>query len=491
MPRLVQNTVAEEQTPALTLAELEQAVRSADPAALLVPPRILRRVIKQDAGVSAIGLRVPHRKSYVISRDKLLTIVDRDELDLAADVRLSETVILLARPSAETLGTLRPQEALAKFWRQLFHARVHLALERLIAAGKLNDGELRARILQIGQTEFEEIRSVLRQEDYLLPPKSDLTVYVEFVAVYLELRYFLSGSLRSYFPGLGDLFYIDEVLKRDVDGEALLAATRLAGASAPNWRGESGAVERLNFVDPLHDAQPSPRRLPARKRSDRAAEALLARADRVRRLGNLVRAAILRTRAARYANPELAHRAREEARGELGRFARRLQAALHFTANEADEWAKSLVSLIEQAARGIWTPEARMLYDLQKVCVDNERGIYTLDVIGWALSLGRKSVKRFLPGQRDVMISKHLRGAARRLPSARLSNRGRSRLAGLLQSAVHRAEANLRARFKPAIDRALDKVKLLPQNPPRARSARKTRRRNPRSDRRTGFSFHG
>ena len=117
-----------------------------------------------------------------------------------------------------------------------------------------------------------------------------------------------------------------------------------------------------------------------------------------------------------------------------------------------------------------------MLYDLQTVCVDHERGIYKLDVVGWVLSLGRQSIKRFLPGQRDVMVSKHLRSAARRLPSARLSPRTRSRLAALLQSAVHRAEAVLRARFKPAIDRALDKVKLLPQNPPEQRRPRQAGR---------------
>ena len=107
-----------------------------------------------------------------------------------------------------------------------------------------------------------------------------------------------------------------------------------------------------------------------------------------------------------------------------------------------------------------------MLYDLQKVCIDHERGVYTLDVIGWTLSLGRKSLKRLLPGQRDVLISKHLRSALRRLPSAALASRARSRLNALVQLAVHRAETNLRARFRPLVDRALDQVKLLPQNPP-------------------------
>src|SRR5262249_56888088 len=117
-------------------------------------------------------------------------------------------------------------------------------------------------------------------------------------------------------------------------------------------------------------------------------------------------------------------------------------------------------------ARGIWTAEARMLYDLQKVCVDHERGIYSLDVVGWATSLGKQPIKRMLPGQRDVLVSKHLRSAMHRLPSAQISNRARSRLAALLQAATHRAEGNLRARFKPLVEAALDKVKLLPQNPP-------------------------
>ena len=40
-------------------------------------------VIKQDARLPGFGLRVPHRKSYIISRDDLLEIVDLDELDSA------------------------------------------------------------------------------------------------------------------------------------------------------------------------------------------------------------------------------------------------------------------------------------------------------------------------------------------------------------------------------------------------------------------------
>ena len=42
--------------------------------------------------------------------------------------------------------------------------------------------------------------NVLLKDDFLLPPADDLETYVEFVAVYLELRYFAPRDLHGYFP---------------------------------------------------------------------------------------------------------------------------------------------------------------------------------------------------------------------------------------------------------------------------------------------------
>ncbi|REK08931.1 MAG: hypothetical protein DWQ37_18870 [Planctomycetota bacterium] len=472
MTRLAHHATATDGAHPLAIAALDDALRAADPAVLVVAPRIVRRVIKHDAGIVTIGLRVPHPKTYTIDRETLLEIVDLDELDLPADARIPEQVILIARPTSEMLAELSPQDAVVKYWRRLFHARVHVELEQRMAEGRLDEQLVRSRIQQIGATEFEEIRSVLREEHFLLPPRSDRSVYVEFVAVYLELRYFVPSFLRSYFPSLEDFHRIDELLHRDVNGEALLTATRPAGAPDPIILSEVPNAERV--IERLEEAPPvlQPARTPARKRSNRLALLLAARADRSARLGNQVRSAITRIRAARMAKSELSLTLREQARADIAQLVERLQAALSFTNNEADEWVKSLNTLLDASAPGVWTSGARALYDLQKVCVDHERGVYTLDVFGWAFSLGRKPLKRFLPGQRDVLMSKHLRGAFRRLPSVRLTHRARSRLSALLQSAVHRAEATLRARFKPVVERALDKVKLLPVNPPE-RVARK------------------
>ncbi len=472
MTRVVQNTASDERRHGLSIAELDDALRVTDSSVLLVSPRILRRVIKIVCDIGGIGLRVPHRKTFVIVRDQLLQTVDRAELDLPFDAPLPETVILIGRPSAEALGEMTRDEALVKFWRQLFHARVHLAMDARIADGKLGQPVVRQRIAAIGEMEFEEIRLVLRQEDYLLPPKDDLHAYVEFAAVYLELRYFAPNLLRGYFPGLDDLYYIEDLLKNDADGPGLLAATRLAGAPLPDFQADVPRSERLHLVDAPHESAVHS----AASAGQQAVGPDGSDAFGPRRWRAAARKSGARSHSAKRARARCesraAHEARDDARRELARLACRLQAALKFTANEAEEWNRSLASLIENTVRSVWTPEARLLYDLQKVCVDHERGIYTLDVVGWAMSLGRKSLKRFLPGQRDVLMSKHLRGAARRVSSARLSQRARSRLAALLQSAVHRAEGSLRARFKPVIEKALDKVKLLPQNLPE-RVARK------------------
>ena len=68
-------------------------------------------------------------------------------------------------------------------------------------------------------------------------------------------------------------------------------------------------------------------------------------------------------------------------------------------------------ALVPSAMRGIWTPEARLLYDLQKVCVDHERGVFKLDLPGWLRSGGRRPLKRPVPCQREVLMIKHLHGA--------------------------------------------------------------------------------
>ncbi len=371
----------------LTLGELEVAVKAADPTAFLVLPRILRRVIKQDRQLTGFGLRVPHRKSYVIEGRKLLEIVAKDELGLPDYAILPTQAILLARPGPADLDDTPAGEVLLECWRLLFHARIHLALEDKLAAGKLPPAQIRERIHRIGSAEFDEVRAVLGQEDLLLPGGGEEEIYVEFVAMYFELRFFAAGFVPHYFPGLKRLKDVDAILLEDVDAEGLFRATRPAGAPVPHdsfaldeWADLSEETDFLSVDALLSDEIPSQSKY----------RLLMRRSQRPAALGNVVRSAIYHARARWCAPPEFAGRADTAIKTDVNRLIHRLRAALEIEQSSPQFWQESLFALVNQTPRGIWTVEARLLYDLQKVCVDHEREVYTVDLVEWVRTLGRR-----------------------------------------------------------------------------------------------------
>jgi hypothetical protein len=459
----------------LTPAELDRAVQAADPAALLVRSRILRRVIKQDRQLTGFGLRVPHHKSYSIGREPLLEIVERAELGLAEDAALPEKVVLLDRPDARDLAVTPAEDILINCWRLLFHARVHVALEDLAASGRLSPSAVRRRIQRLGPAEFDEIRVVLGQEDLLLPPRTDASIYAEFVAMYLELRYFARSLVPRYFPGLEDLEAVDELVGQDVEAANLFQATRPHGAPDPKDHCDLAELAEL----PAEVESAATNSLPSHSGTAAGGEGaageatsatnyrrLMRKSQRPASRGNVVRAVVYRAKAERCAPPELVGRTRSAIKMDVYRLIRRLQAALELDDAQDQPWHESLSALVDQTPRGIWTAEARLLYDLQKACVDHERGIHTVDVVEWVLSWGHRPIVRPLPYQRDVLMLKHLRSAARLLDAVRLSDQHRRQLALLIHGSRERVEARLRHQLRPQITAALDEVGLVAQNLP-------------------------
>src|SRR5262245_50593179 len=168
----------------MTQAELQKVLRAADPAAVLVSARILERVIREDYRLPNMHWNIPHYKSFVCDRQQLFRHAEQADLELESDQLLPDTVILLVRPDAEEMSNLERTRLLLKYWRRLFHSRVHVALGNLHADGRLDDLALRERIETIGRTEFEEVREVLDEDHWLPPEASDREVYIEFAAVY-------------------------------------------------------------------------------------------------------------------------------------------------------------------------------------------------------------------------------------------------------------------------------------------------------------------
>lgn len=427
----------------MNLGDVERAVEATDAGPLLVPARILRRVIKKHRRVPGMGMEVPHHTSYVVDRASLLALATEEEIGRAA-TSLPPSVILLPKPNPED----DPAERLVALWRGAFHAAVHRAIERRVDAGEVSAAAIRARIHAIGQTEFDEIRFVLRQDDLLLPPHDDAGVYCEFAATYLELRTFDPAALSRTFPALGEgVEVIDRTLAQDVDVEALLSACRPAPAPPID------RIAEENRPKPEPEPPPPPPPPSREPRVDPRAEAARAR-------GNVVRAILLRARAT-----GTEHAVRAELRSLLERVA----AAVGEPADRAEEWAARLAPLVGVAPSASplpWNTAARLLYDLQRACIDHERDIFTVGVVEWALSLGRRPVRRALPAQREVRVAKHLRSALAKLPRVRLPEAEHGPIAAILHVWVRAAEERLRRALRPRLSAALREVGLLPKNVP-------------------------
>jgi hypothetical protein len=422
----------------MRLVDLRKTLHAADPAAVLVAGRVLRRVIQQVYNLPTFLWKVPHADSFVVDRHVLFRHVEQEELDLEPDQRLPATVILLPRPEDES----DQKGILLRYWRRLFHARVHLALEEQRNEKALPAQHYRTRIEQLGLAEFEEIHTVLQQEHFLKPKPDDGEVYIEFAAVYLELKFFAPNLLKTYFPGIQDFERIDRLLREDLDFETLYNQTRLAGASDPQ---------------PVSDTS-----------SDLSHErywAMMQEADAAANANNVVRAALLRSHAARIAPAAQVEATREGARGELRRLTSRLQDALQLGEAEADEWFKDLQAVLDKADPR-HSSETAFLYDLQRVCLDFEQDVCTVDPVEWMLSGFKRPIKRPLSGQRPVRILKHLRHAAQRLTTLRLSDEDRHHLTALLKEAITQGESRLRDRFRTVLRDAFQDVDLAPATPP-------------------------
>jgi hypothetical protein len=427
----------------MRLSELQQALRVADMSAVLVAPRVLERILQRVAKLPALVGDIPHHHCFLVDRAVLYRYADPDELELEPDRLLPASVILLARPSPNALANSDRKELLLQTWRHLFHANVHRELGQLLAAGTLTTAGIAERIAQLGADAFAEIRMVLGQEHLLLPDADDTAVYIEFAALYLELRYFAANLLPIYFPSLADPERLDRLLASDFDAAELFHQTRLPGAPDPVVRTDTKSDESHDYY-----------------------YRLLRNAEKADRAGNTVRAAIVRTQAARVAPAALTRSTRDDAKAELRRLTDRLKAALMLSDAEADEWMQDLPALLDKADQGDNPSEAALLFDLQKVGLDHEREIYALDIVEWLLSGGKRPIKRPLPSQRLVRITKHLRAAAQRLTQARLSDEERQHLNRLLQTALHRAEDRLRECFRPLLTDALVSVGLQASNLP-------------------------
>ncbi len=457
-------------------SQIERSLRSSETGVIVVDERIITRVIKRHRELIRLG--VPHVHNYWIERDALFQIVTPRLLGIEPE-QLPQHVILLARPKASELRGADAADILRWLWRSAFHAHVHLAVETLQKKGKLDESTIRSRIDRIGQTEFDEIRRVLHADELIFPPGGDAEVYAEFVALFLELHHFAPSLLARTFPTLRQPAQALAVITEDVDAAAVMAACKPLGAEDSKAHAAS-----KESTTPTYSALPAldllPKFFSRRATTNTHAKQLIIQAAKARIEGNRVRSALYCLAALPAAGNDQELSLRTFVRQDFDALGARLDKAL--VSPDATEtpppipWTSSLLPLAvvaseRQALR--YPVEARLLYDLQRACTENERGASAVDLVKWALSLGKRPVVRELPMTRALRIARHMRSALDKLRHAELPAADRRLLSRLLRHAVRRAEDNVRATLRPVLQKTLTTVGLVAESMPEQVASKK------------------
>ena len=443
------------------IEELRRALSHANPSAFLVEPRVIRRVIRERFGFAHLSASIPHAESQIVLADDVRHMVHPDELGLTSFTDLPADCLLICQPDEGELEHWPMQELLQQVWRRLFHAEIDRELLRRLHTD-IHRADVQERIASIGQVEFDEAHFVLRNELRLVDQESRIEAWREFVALYLEMKHFEPDLLTVWFPSVVEQPQIDEVLARDINAAEILQRTQLYGATSPDLTPHV-VRDEARLINTRRDWSLGIGIVP----SDRSYVSQLRRRERANERGNTVAAAVCAILAAQRAtSDEKRDAAQEKARADVRYLVERLRRAISFPEQDTDAWHASLWELATNSVHGFWNSEKRLLFDLQKVCLDHERVTYKVDLVKWVVSRGRRPLRRPLNSLREVMMAKHLTSSAARLVYVRLSGIERERLTALLQQAARLAEQQMRERMRPVIQQTLRDVQLIPANIP-------------------------
>lgn len=391
--------------------------------ARVLSPTVLRRIIRDR---HPVGFHVPHDTFYILDRKELLDTVDPNTLIPPLHEHL-DTFYLLAAPP----HYLSQHEQLHLLSRRFFCARLLHNLRR-------TPQSYQNPLQHLDGPSLDEIRAILLEEDRILPPYTPEGLLEAFALQLLELHHFEPDNVEGFFPTLSSVHALATKLSETTQSASIYHDTRLQDAPPPR------TLQRLKAE--AHTPPPTP--IPLHENTART------RIERASKRGNDVRAAILALRSGASPRPHLHN---------LGE---RLSHALGQQGPNPEKWASALAPLLPWASRGLAPPEARLLFDLQRACVERERESLRLDLVGWGISGGEQPAMRPLPGLDLILISRSLKRASSRVPTLHLKADELSALTPLLKEAAQCAQDRLLDRFERPLRDALHDVGIHPQNLP-------------------------
>ncbi|MCA9519982.1 MAG: hypothetical protein KC609_03380 [Myxococcales bacterium] len=429
------------------------------------PAATIRRLMRAATGHGGRWRAVPHEWGFALPGSTFEALREREglsfqpapELDRSRTERPAEgwTIVLDAELASDTGSAENLRDAQLRLRCELFYPRRAFYAEVIENA--------REHLGQIGLAETDEIRAVLRTEHEFLPEikghDKSLTLWACFSGRFLALYLFDPDSLAVEFPAVARR--APEIIARIADDVARIADDLPdRPADGGGQRPRPTAAEWIADLDELGrrfrtlgdtPVAPGASEEPSGELGPSALAALEARAQRAESRGDLSLAGLL------YRRHTSSPAAREGLERVVARFAEALDAAAADLG--LDEGRQVAVTALKAAFEGagddLYSPTARSLRDLERAISERARSIYRVDLVEWALSLGRRPIRRELVHQPAARFCRSLRKAAERLELAAVEN---TRLSGLLQlthELLAVAKQRLRAAIAPTLERAV------------------------------------
>lgn len=415
---------------------IESALRAVNPAVRLVRERHLRRA--EAALVEAGDLAGPmHPEAPLrVARERAAALgTFPPEVTDGNDPEL----LLLSNPQDRMIDARKPWEILRHYWEALFAAAVG---DRVGA--RLTEGGVGNRWELLGPAVKAEAAFLLAAAQKVPAAPTDEQLYVAFAAEFARLLKFREVLLDAAFP-TADPRAVLAVIEADVDLRAVLLAAKPSGADAPRHKPPEEKSHRPELAA-------------------RYAEA----AKQAAAVNNHARAAVLRQKAARTSTGGSASHYRDEARASLALLVPRLARVMDWNPTTQRAWEAALEPVTAAAAAGFWPAGAKALYDLQRVAVDLEQGLYAVDPPSWFRTLGRRPMIRELTLGRDVILLLHLKRAHRHLADTPLAEPHRLALDGLLTAEIAAVEHRVRGTLGGQVRAAFDAAGFVATNPAEA-----------------------
>lgn len=430
--------------------ELEQRLRTVEPAVRLVPERHVRKILHHlhDAGDDRVIN--PELPVWVDART-VRAVGIHDERRAGGE---EGDLLLISRPADRRVKRADDAVVLAHYWRLLVRAAVYREVSTQVADGRLAPGEIERRLAAFPLVFRHELRFVLESDHVIRHGAPDIDVYTTFVACFTDLTVFDPDRVPEVFPSALPTEAVLGIIGDGVDYHRFADRLRPTGAG---------------LVRPAADAAGAPAdEQPSRTQDATDPAAELSECDRAARLGNYTRAAVRRLRAARVAAGGERRRLEQAARSAVRNgLVKGLARSLGFDDAKADEWADALWPLVRAAAEhGVWPPAAKALYDLQKLAADIRGRVFAVAPVEWLMSFGRQPLSRPLDRTRDVTVLTRLARVEQHVLRAAVSDADRARVLKLLHAEMGSAEDRVRRNLSPVIRGVLDRVGLVPGNLP-------------------------